>query len=95
MIALTVQDRCDLNRWLICGTVVLFAHAGIAAALIEWRAPLDEGRSGTDAIMLELEPMQVPLDIRTDLPPGPEQVQADPAHPNPIRANLNKVESKL
>jgi protein TonB len=92
MIALTVQDRCDLNRWLICGTVVLFAHAGIAAALIEWRAPLDEGRSGTDAIMLELEPMQVPLDIRTDLPPGPEQVQADPTPDKPVEKVEDKAE---
>ena len=30
MIGLGRQDRRDLIRWLICGVVVLFVHAGIA-----------------------------------------------------------------
>jgi protein TonB len=52
------NDRRDLIRWLICGAVVLFAHAGIAAALIEWREPIEEGEVGTDAIVVEFQPEQ-------------------------------------
>jgi hypothetical protein len=36
VIALSDQDRRELIRWLACGVVVLFAHAGVAAALIEF-----------------------------------------------------------
>jgi protein TonB len=52
------NDRRELIRWLICGAVVLFAHAGIAAALIEWREPIEEGEVGTDAIVVEFQPEQ-------------------------------------
>jgi protein TonB len=58
MITLTAQDRRELIRWLVCGAVVLFAHAGIAAALIGWREPVEEGEVGTDAIVVEFQPEQ-------------------------------------
>jgi protein TonB len=58
MIALSPQDRRELVRWLVCGVVVLFAHAGVAAALIEWRAPVEEGEVGIDAIVVEFQPEQ-------------------------------------
>jgi periplasmic protein TonB len=56
MIALSSQDRRELIRWLACGVVVMFGHAGIAAALIQWREPADEGEVGTDAIVVEYQP---------------------------------------
>jgi len=59
VITLAGQDRRELIRWLVCGMVVLFAHAGIAAALIEWREPVEEGEVGTDAIIVEFQPEQV------------------------------------
>jgi periplasmic protein TonB len=58
MILLAAQDRRELIRWLVCGAVVLFAHAGIAAALIGWREPVEEGEVGTDAIVVEFQPEQ-------------------------------------
>jgi protein TonB len=58
MIALSRQDRRELIRWLACGVVVLFAHAGVAAALIEWREPAEEGEVGIDAIVVEYQPEQ-------------------------------------
>jgi periplasmic protein TonB len=58
VIALSAQDKRELIRWLACGAVVLFAHAGVAAALIEWREPLEEGEVGTDAIVVEFQPEQ-------------------------------------
>jgi protein TonB len=62
MITLAAQDRREVIRWLVCGVVVLFAHAGIAAALIEWREPIEEGEVGTDAIVVEFQPEQKEID---------------------------------
>jgi protein TonB len=62
VIALSDQDRRELIRWLACGVVVVFAHAGVAAALIEWRAPIEEGEVGTDAIVVEFQPEQKEID---------------------------------
>jgi periplasmic protein TonB len=62
MIALSAQDRCELSRWLLCGVVVLFAHAGVAAALIDWREAIEEGEVGTDAIVVEFQPEQMPTE---------------------------------
>jgi periplasmic protein TonB len=75
VIALNAQDRRELMRWLVCGAVVLFAHAGIAAALIEWREPIEEGEVGTDAIVVEFQPEQ----IQTEPTPAPvEKVEQKP-----------------
>ena len=52
MIALTAQDRSELQRWLLCGVFVLGAHALLAAALVQWREPVDDGDYGSDAIVL-------------------------------------------
>jgi periplasmic protein TonB len=62
MIALPAQDRRELMRWLLCGAVAVFAHAGIAAALIDWREPVEEGEVGTDAIIVEFQPEQIQTD---------------------------------
>jgi periplasmic protein TonB len=81
------QDRRELIRWLVCGAVVLFAHAGIAAALIEWREPVEEGEVGTDAIVVEYQPEQ----IQTDPIPQPvEKVeeQQEPLPEQPSEAML-------
>jgi protein TonB len=75
VIALSAQDRRELLRWLACGIVVLFAHAGIAAALIEWREPIEEGEVGTDAIVVEFQPEQ----IQTEPTPAPvDKVEEKP-----------------
>jgi protein TonB len=78
---LSAQDRRELVRWLICGAVVLFAHAGIAAALIEWRAPIDEGEVGTDAIIVEFQPEQ----IQTDPTPQPVEKIEEKEDPPPVQ----------
>jgi protein TonB len=62
MIMFTAQDRGELMRWLFCSVVVLCAHAAIAAALIEWREPIEEGEVGTDAIIVEFQPEQTQTD---------------------------------
>jgi protein TonB len=73
------QDRRELIRWLVCGMVALLAHAGIAAALIEWREPVEEGEVGTDAIVVEFQPEQ----IQTDPIPEPVEKVEEKQEPLP------------
>jgi protein TonB len=91
MIALSRQDRRELIRWLACGVVVLFAHAGVAAALIEWREPAEEGEVGIDAIVVEyqpeqkeIEPTPVPVEkVEEKEEPLPEQQSEAMLPPKP------------
>jgi protein TonB len=62
MMALSRQDRRELIRWAACGAVVMFAHAGVAAALMQWREPVEEGEVGTDAIVVEFQPEPPQID---------------------------------
>jgi protein TonB len=90
MIALGAQDRRELIRWLVCGAVVLFAHAGIAAALIDWREPLAEGEVGTDAIVVEFQPEEIRSDptpvekVEEKEEPLPEQQSEAMLPPKPV-----------
>jgi len=77
MMALSRQDRRELIRWLACGVVVLFAHAGVAAALIEWREPVEEGEVGTDAIVVEYQP-ELPQIDPTPVPVEKVEEKAEP-----------------
>jgi periplasmic protein TonB len=83
MIALAASDMHDDRRepirWLACGVVVLFAHAGIAAALIARHDPIEEGEVGTDAIMVEFQPEQ----IQTDPIPEPVEKVEEKQEPLP------------
>jgi periplasmic protein TonB len=74
---LSPQDRGDLIRWLACGAVVVFAHAAVAAALIDWSMPVEEGEVGTDAIVVEFQQEQLPTE------PVPE-VQKVAEQPDPL-----------
>jgi protein TonB len=76
---ITAQDRRELIRWLVCGAVVLFAHAGIAAALIEWREPIEEGEIGTDAIEVQYQLELIP----TEATPVPVEKVEEKEEPLP------------
>ncbi len=71
MITLSAQDRRELIRWLLCGVVVVLAHAGIAATLIDWREPIEDAEIGTDAIVVEFQPEE----IQSDPTPPVEKVE--------------------
>jgi periplasmic protein TonB len=74
---LGAQDRRDLLRWAACGTLVVFAHAGVAAALIDWSMPTEDIEVGTDAIVVEFQQEQIPAD------PVPE-IQKIEEKPEPL-----------
>jgi periplasmic protein TonB len=65
-------------RWGACFIIVLGAHAAGAMALLDWQtnvAPL----ASAPAILVDLAPAPVaPTTTKTELPPGPQQPQAEP-----------------
>lgn len=72
MIALTVEDRADLLRWLVSGAIVLSAYGAIAASLLLGEPPLDESAQGA-AIVIELAEMPVAAtDVTPTVPPTPQ-----------------------
>jgi protein TonB len=75
-----VWNRGDLTRWLGCGAIVVIAHAGIIAALIEWRPPPEVGEVGNDAIIVEFQPEQ----IQTEPTPPVEKVD-EKEEPPPVQ----------
>jgi periplasmic protein TonB len=65
-------------RWTLSASLVLLAHGGVAAAIVHWHE--DEDASPASAIVIDLAPaMMAPDEMQQEMPPGPEQVQADAA----------------
>jgi len=75
MIALTVEDRTDLLRWVVSGAIILCAHGAIAASLLLAAPPPDESSQGA-AIVIELAEMPVAASDVT--PTAPETPQVRP-----------------
>jgi hypothetical protein len=59
--SLAVDNRRELQRWLICGAVVVMAHVGLAAALANWHDLVHQGDETGVAMVIDLEPL--PVDI--------------------------------
>jgi protein TonB len=84
MIDLGAQDGRGLYRWLISGAVVLLAHGSLAAAVVQWHETV-EADEPSGAIVINLAPMPVaPTEVPTELPPGPEQIEAQAAPTKPV-----------
>jgi hypothetical protein len=58
MTVLAREDRGDLLRWIFSGALVLFAHGGLAAAMVQWSEPIEDAESAS-AIVIELAPLPV------------------------------------
>jgi len=78
------QMPIDLVRWLACATIVVLAHAGLAAAMVRLTDPPDPAEPAA-AIVVELAPVSAaPTPMSDDIPPGPEQVQAEAVPDKPV-----------
>ena len=65
-------------RWMMSAVVVLALHGGIATALLD-RHPPEPAAVPAAALLLELAPLPAaPAAEEVDLPPGPQQVEANP-----------------
>jgi periplasmic protein TonB len=80
----TAEDRRDLIRWLACGVVVVFVHGAVAAALIDWSAPIQDVEVGVDDIPVEYQEEQ----IQTD--PVPEVLKVE-EKPEPLPELLSEA----
>jgi periplasmic protein TonB len=93
-LALAADTRRELQRWALCGAIVLAAHGGFAAAMVHWR-DVDEPDDPAAAIVIDLAPMPVaPPSPPTETPPGPEQVQAEAAPQKPVE-KVEEPEEKV
>ena len=51
MMALAADDIADLRRWAICGAVIVLAHGGIAAGIVNWGEPIEGAGAAAGAGM--------------------------------------------
>ena len=93
MTSLAVDSRRELQRWLICGAVVVVAHAGLAVALANWHDFVQGDETG-NALVIDLAPIPIAVANHPteDLPPGPEQDQVEPTPEKPVEEVQEKVE---
>jgi protein TonB len=95
MIELAAEDRRDLWRWLLSGVIVLTVHGGIAAAMVQWHEA-DLASEPTAAMVLDLAPFPVSsADALMDIPPGPEQIEAEAAPDKTVEQPEEKLEEKV
>jgi periplasmic protein TonB len=88
-----LDDSAALIRWMLSGAIVLALHGGIAAAMVHWHDAEDAAPSS--AIVIDLAPgLTAPEDVQQEMPPGPEQVQADAAPEQKVEQVEEKVEEK-
>jgi hypothetical protein len=80
-------------RWIACAIIVMLAHGSVAAALLHWHEA-DDAPPGA-AIVIDLAPaMMAPDEEKQDLPPGPEQLQADASPEQKVEKIEEEVEQK-
>jgi protein TonB len=96
LMSLSVDNRRELQRWLICGAVVVMAHAGLAVALANWHDFVQGDETG-NALVIDLEPLQIDVaDHPTEeVPPGPEQAEAEATPEKPVKEVQEKVEQMV
>jgi protein TonB len=93
--ALSPEDIADLRRWAICGAVIVLAHGGIAAGVVNWD-DADESAEPAAAIVIEFAPVPVaPAVQHMEIPPGPEQVMSDASPSKPTESLEEKIEEKI
>jgi protein TonB len=89
------ESRGEWRRWVFSAVLVLCAHAGVAAAMVQWSDQEDPADVG-GAIVIELAPVPVaPMEPREDMIPGPEQIEAEIPPEKPVEKIEETVEEKI
>ncbi|MGH6769404.1 MAG: energy transducer TonB family protein [Xanthobacteraceae bacterium] len=87
-----VENRSELLRWTACGAFVAFMHGAVAATMLHWNES-DDLSQPTAALVIDLSPFPVsPPESMTELPPGPEQVEAEASQQVPVEEVKEQVE---
>jgi protein TonB len=73
-------DRREALRWGASLAVVLALHIGGTMLLTSWKIPVDPVEPPPAAVMIEMAPLPAaPAEPITDIAPGPQQNEAQPA----------------
>ena len=95
MIRLAAVDWIYIRRWLVCGAIVLCAHAAIGAAMVKW-ADSEDLSLPASAVVVDFAPVAAaPEHLDSELPPGPEQVMSDASPNRPTESVEDKPEEKI
>jgi len=97
MMVLSAEYAADLRRWAISGAIILLAHGGIAAGMVNWRDEIEPAEPAA-AIVIEFAPIPAaPAMPQTNIAPGPEQVMSDASPSKPVESleEKQKVEEKV
>lgn len=95
MIGFAAEDWIDVRRWLVCGAVVVCAHAAIGAAMVHWNDS-DDFSMPASAIVVDFAPVAAaPQQVESEIPPGPEQVMSDASPSRPTESVEDKPEEKV
>jgi protein TonB len=88
------EDRTELLRWALSGVAVVALHGAVAAAMVNWSD--DDLAQPTAAMVVDLSPFPTaPPESITELPPGPEQVEAEAAPQIPVTETKEQLEEKV
>ena len=88
-----IEDRTELLRWALSGVAVVALH-GAVAAMVTWSD--DELAEPTAAMVIDLSPFPTaPPESLTELPPGPEQVEAEAAPQIPVTETKEQLEEPV
>jgi protein TonB len=88
------EDRSELLRWALSGAAVVFLHGAVAGAMVNWND--DDASEPTAAMVVDLAPFPTaPPENATDLPPGPEQVEAEASPQTPVTEVKEQVEEQV
>ena len=89
-----VENRNELLRWALSGLAVVLLHGAIAAAIINWGD--EDVAEPTAAMVIDLAPFPLsPPENATDLPPGPQQVEAEASPQTPVTEVKEQVEEQV
>lgn len=89
-----VEDRGDLLRWALSGAAVIFLHGAVAAAMVNWGD--EDITEPTAAMVVDLAPFPLsPPESVTELPPGPQQVEAEASPETPVTEMKELVEEPV
>ena len=95
MTASRVEDRGELLRWAISGAIVMLIHGAVAAAVMQ-RHDADVASEPAAALVIDLAPFPVSTPEKvTELPPGPEQIEAEASPQVPVKEVKDQVEEKV
>src|ERR1700750_3020118 len=95
MIGCVDENRTAWRSWLLSGIIVVMAHGTLAATIMHWNDD-DDPDNPASAMVMDLAPfLAAPANLDSELPPGPEQVQAEATPEKKVEKVEEKPEEKV